>query len=302
LSPNTTSASTPRNRGGRPPKDYSYLVNQDVNGVRILNVYLPRGGQRMAQIECPYCKKPADKILQNVLSGRTTSCGCHKRDLFRDYHNRQADKLSGRDIADIWSARMAGESRKAVAKRFELQKATVDEAFRRYQLKVDSMQESLSSGVPLSELIQNNDLGEQAIAYLRKVSIRLARQKAEEAVERAEEAEEIAWKARLALDEIRSDWEDRRGRIIPDELKRYQRPRLEMTEDELRRRNGRIVGSLSGLYFRCLDIRGKVLDEAHKKTIMEFIELAEDTLRARTERSGDFLRDSWKQCSLPSAA
>jgi hypothetical protein len=280
----------PRKRGGRPPKDYTDLIGEEFLGVKIRKIYPPGGGPRMVEIQCLLCGTIADKRLQNVVSGHTQSCRCLQITAFLGFHGRRVDKLSEEEIAHIWSARIAGMSRQDLAYSLNMEVATVDVAFRRYQSYVDSLIQSLADGTPIGTIIQGNDLPDQVISYLQKANICIARKRAEEAELLAEEAEEVAYKARWKLDIIQQEWKER------------ERWWYEMIPEEFRRRNGKLEGEFASLYKRCISLQNKVSNDDHRRIIDEFIELAEDTLRARIDRRNVFLRDKRKQRLLAKAA
>jgi hypothetical protein len=269
----------PLNTGhrGRPQKDYSCEIGRTYQRARITAIVpgLRAGTGVKVVAECLDCKQTFTARLSYLKSGKTKTCGCLKKANYRKWLGELVARMSPEAIAGCWGDRFRGVERKVAAKLRKVARATFDEAVRTYQEILDTMLEDGTAiqifrtvQLPGSDMLKVGakfGLGAEAVQYLVKsIAYKLGL--------KADHEYGIAAHCAMVTDEVedRKDWTIAR----PGEFSR----------DELRRSKGRIIGRLARLYRDAELLLAGSLQPNHRRDMMAFIELANDTLASRLAR------------------
>lgn len=297
-----------RAKRGRPRKDYSeYIGSEGPLGLRIESIIdegkRTREGPHVVAV-CSLCGERSTPRLRDVLRGHSRSGGCRKKQCFLEFCDLAASRLSESVVAGVWAARYCGDARKATASRFKLRPPIADAALRRYQSKLDGMLQDGKAekiyhlvsqpGRSFQKVAADFELPLTAVRYLtlaafnraRRVQAALNESNAQVSnsidstmsIPQPVEHDEIWWCACLS-------W------IIVDHVGKRQGPWAktwppgELGKDDLRRRGGKLVGSLADLYHQAKSfLTSENLPIKYREDIEMFVDLADRTLANRQGR------------------
>jgi hypothetical protein len=272
---------------GRPQKDYTWEIGEVYNRSRITAIVPgPRAGTGVrVEAVCLDCPKEFTARLSYLKSGKTKTCGCLKKENYKAHLAKLVAKMSPEDIAGCWEDRYSGLSRRDAARPRKIAPSTLDEAVRTYQLKLDALLNDgtavriyrtiLLPGSDLKKIGAQYGLGAVTTQYLVKV---IARKVHDNEVRKDYVATNCAWEVSNATE--RKTWE-------------FGRPR-ELSREQLRRVKGKLIGQLAGLYRDAELLLAGNLTPEYRRDMMQFIELADDTLKNRLDRRDAKVRKIFK--------
>src|ERR1035437_4174395 len=165
---------------GRPQKDYTSEIGEIYNRSRITAIVPgPRAGTGVrVKAVCLDCPKEFTARLSYLKSGKTKTCGCLKKQNYKDHLGALVSRMSPQDIAGCWEDRFRGLGRTESARLRNIAPPTADEAERTYQRLLDGLLKDgtaieifravLLPGSDLRKVGANHGLGAVATQYLVK--------------------------------------------------------------------------------------------------------------------------------------
>lgn len=252
---------------------------------------------------CAVCGKLFRTRLRRLRSGESVSCGSVKKDNFLKHLAGMVDRLPPEVIAACWTSMYTGLSRRKTAAKYHLEFAVVDEARRRYQAKLDALLDPENgtatelyrmttepvdgkylSITEAAAAMEQMKLPIEALQYLIK-AVHHREATAEMYVEWTKE--EAAWIASEAAKVVAMVAEESAFGLWKPSIRPW---RKELTNEELKRREGKLLGKLAPQYKRCKEVDRSLLNDEQVARVDAFLDLADNTLQARLNRQARSLR------------
>jgi hypothetical protein len=280
---------------GRPKKNYSHLIGQEFNQLRIIGILLSDpSGHPMCRTQClvPGCKRRTPKRTSDVIAGRAKTCGCNSKRAFIANNEKQVDLLTASEIEAIWCAVQEAPSIKSAAEAAQQPPFVVSFGARRHQRLLDGFSTEKTEQIwkaaqraSLEEVGTQFGLTRRSVAYIvRKVYKPLLHPDVDSAT------------LSMVLDHIKSDIQTRRSE---PGVERFWP--LEFAPEELKRkRNGVILGAYADMYMRFLKYPNLHHVELGLANLIRwFLETAEKTFNARASRRKSFLKQQRQARAQP---
>ena len=259
-------------------------------GMLVIQAILPaidKGGQRVLAT-CD-CGRQTETRLNRLKTAEpdTKSCGCLKIAHYKAFLRRSVDHLSGETVCAVWTDHFLGQSRFKIARAKGIAVSLVDECIRTYQTRVNTMVENRIAGKVYLAAGDKGGVEAAAAAYslplvvARYLTMVMSRKKPAAQVSEITYVDGVGMICEMYYN------------LVAERERNYElgiKHCGEFTFREIRRSKGQIVGSYAEAYIEASKLLSGRLELDLLKRIVPFVELVNQTLRARTHRQKSMAR------------